>query len=70
MNTVLVKNVGDVWNGVHLQSITGTWQHKALSFSAGLTNQSFGGWQGSSTGRNKEWLPKTQMLANAKLGYR
>lgn len=64
------KNVGDVWNGIHLQSITGTWQHKALSFSAGLTNQSFGGWQGSSTGRNKEWLPKTQTLANAKLGYR
>ena len=64
------KNVGDVWNGIHLQSIAGSWQGKALSFSAGLTNQSFGGWQGSSTGRNKEWLPKTQTLANAKMGYR
>lgn len=37
---------------------------------ASITNNDFGGWQGKSDGRAKEWMPKHQWLTVAKLGYR
>ena len=45
-----------------------TWQNALLNASAGLSTNNFGGWQGNSTERSKEWLPKEQLLGHIKLG--
>ncbi len=58
----------DFWQGVHVQSIGGTWQNKRWDVSAGLSQNAFGGWQGNATGRSKEWLPKNQILGHFKAG--
>ncbi|SFB71108.1 outer membrane receptor for ferrienterochelin and colicins [Flexibacter flexilis DSM 6793] len=55
--------------GAHNQMIGLGWQHKGLQVSGNLTRNTFGGWQGSYTGRAKEWMPKEQYLTTAMLGY-
>ncbi len=64
----LTKNGSEVRQGVHNQSIGATWQNALLNASAGLSTNNFGGWQGNSTERSKEWLPKEQLLGHIKLG--
>ncbi|WP_081681300.1 TonB-dependent receptor [Flectobacillus major] len=64
----LSKKQDAVRQGAHNQSIGGMWQNGTLNVSAGLSSNNFGGWQGNSTGRSKEWLPKEQVLGHVKLG--
>ncbi|MBD2752055.1 TonB-dependent receptor [Spirosoma validum] len=56
--------------GVHIQNAGVTWQQKGWNASAGITNNTFGGWQGQSLGRTKDWLPKDQLFGHGKFGYR
>ncbi|GAB4001130.1 TonB-dependent receptor [Spirosoma daeguense] len=56
--------------GLHIQSAGVTWQKKAWNASAGVTNNTFGGWQGQAPGRTKDWLPKDQLFGHGKIGYR
>ncbi len=56
--------------GVHNENLSVTWQHRPWQFSAGVTRNNFGGWQGASTGRAKAWMPKDQLLTTAMAGYR
>ncbi|OJV16915.1 MAG: TonB-dependent receptor [Dyadobacter sp. 50-39] len=67
---VLEETAGDEYNaftkkGTHNQSVGLTWQHARLQLSGNVTRNNFGGWQGSSTGRAKAWMPKDQMLYTA-----
>ncbi|MCF0061255.1 TonB-dependent receptor [Dyadobacter chenwenxiniae] len=55
--------------GTHNESLGITWQNKALQFSGNITRNNFGGWQGNSTGRVKDWMPKDQMLYSASARY-
>ncbi|GAB4031183.1 TonB-dependent receptor [Spirosoma gilvum] len=57
-------------NGIHIQNAGITWQKKGWNLSAGVTNNTFGGWQGQSEGRTKDWLPKDQLFGHGKIGYR
>lgn len=56
--------------GLHIQNVGVTWQKKGWNASAGITNNTFGGWQGQSIGRAKDWLPKDQLFGHGKFGYR
>ncbi|RAK03261.1 outer membrane receptor for ferrienterochelin and colicins [Larkinella arboricola] len=56
--------------GVHNQNLGVTWQRKGWNAYVGGTHNGFGGWQGLSTTRAKDWHPKEQWLGNVKLGYR
>ncbi|GAB3252676.1 TonB-dependent receptor [Larkinella harenae] len=56
--------------GVHNQNLGVTWQRKGWNAYVGGTHNGFGGWQGTSTTRAKDWHPKEQLLGNAKFGYR
>lgn len=55
--------------GLHNHSIAAGWQKKGWGISAAVTNNDFGGWQGTSSERSKDWLPKDQLLGNIKIGY-
>ncbi|MCF2491549.1 TonB-dependent siderophore receptor [Dyadobacter sp. CY347] len=55
--------------GTHNESLGLTWQNKALQFSGNVTRNNFGGWQGNSAGRAKDWMPKDQMLYSAAARY-
>lgn len=55
--------------GTHNESLGLTWQNKALQFSGNVTRNNFGGWQGGSTGRAKDWMPKDQMLYSSSAKY-
>jgi len=56
--------------GLHIQNAGVIWQRNGWNASAGVTNNTFGGWQGQSTGRVKDWLPKDQLFGHGKVGYR
>jgi outer membrane receptor for ferrienterochelin and colicins len=56
--------------GLHIQNVGLTWQKKGWNASAGVTNNTFGGWQGQAPGRTKDWLPKDQLFGHGKIGYR
>ena len=55
--------------GLHIQNVGVTWQKKGWNASASITNNTFGGWQGQSVGRTKDWLPKDQLFGHGKVGY-
>ncbi len=55
--------------GLHIQNMGVTWQKKGWNASAGVTNNTFGGWQGQSVGRTTDWLPKDQLFGHGKVGY-
>jgi outer membrane receptor for ferrienterochelin and colicins len=55
--------------GTHNQSVGLMWQIKNIQFSGNVTRNNFGGWQGSSTERAKDWMPKDQMLYTASARY-
>lgn len=56
--------------GLHIQNAGISWQTKRWNLSAGVTNNTFGGWQGQSEGRAKDWLPKDQLFGHGKIGFR
>lgn len=57
-------------NGTHIENIGGSWQKNRWQVSGNLTRNFFGGWQGLSTGRAKEWMPKEQWLSTAGFSYK
>lgn len=57
--------------GVHNQNLNLNWSHRSGLYAGGsFTRNNFGGWQGSKTGREKEWRPKDQTFGTATLGIR
>ncbi|MFD2521748.1 TonB-dependent receptor [Emticicia soli] len=56
--------------GTHNEFLGLAWQKKGLQVSGNFTRNFFGGWQGLSTGRAKEWMPKEQYLTTAGISYR
>ncbi len=56
--------------GTHNEFLGLAWQKKGWQVSGNFSRNFFGGWQGSNTGRKKEWLPKEQYLATAGVAYR
>lgn len=61
---------GFVDDGTHNGNLGVNWQKNNWQFSASGTRNNFGGWTGGATGRQKEWNPKDQWLANGRIGYR
>lgn len=51
--------------GTHNEGLGVAWQNERLQLSGNVTRNNFGGWQGSYTGRAKEWMPKDQLLYTA-----
>lgn len=57
-------------DGVHNQNVNATYRFQnGLSVGGSFTNNSYGGWQGDSIGRKKQWQPKDQYLIGGQLGY-
>lgn len=56
--------------GLHNQSLNLGWGYKNWNASGSVTRNNMGGWQGSATGRQKEWRPKDQWITTASAGYR
>lgn len=69
------ESIGDEYDlfrnkGKHIQNINGQYTFdNGLYFSGNFTRNMFGGWQGDSTGRKKQWQPKDQYLTGGKIGY-
>ncbi|MEZ4901680.1 MAG: TonB-dependent receptor [Spirosomataceae bacterium] len=59
-----------VEKGTHNEFLGLAWQKKGWQVSGNFSRNFFGGWQGSNTGRKKEWLLKEQFLATSGLAYR
>lgn len=56
--------------GNHNQSVNARYSFDNGLYAGGsFTRNDFGGWQGDSTGRKKQWQPKLQYLAGGQLGY-
>lgn len=56
--------------GTHNEFLGVAWQRKSLQLNGNFSRNFFGGWQGLSIGRNKEWMPKEQYLSSAGITYR
>lgn len=55
--------------GTHNGNLSADWQKNGWRLAASGTRNNFGGWRGSSAGREREWNPKAQSLASGTLGY-
>ncbi len=55
--------------GVHNRNLGLIFQKKRWAFDGSLTQNDFGGWQGYSLTRSKDWLPKDQLISSARVGY-
>jgi outer membrane receptor for ferrienterochelin and colicins len=58
------------YKGNHTQSFNISTKKNNLYFTAGITHNDFNGFGGDEYGREKTWLPKNQLLGNAKIGYK
>jgi outer membrane receptor for ferrienterochelin and colicins len=57
--------------GIHHESVNVNYNSsKGWNAGATITRNNFGGWQGTYTGRAKEWKPKDQLFATASCGYK
>lgn len=69
------ESIGKEYNlltgdGSHNQSVNAQYSFDNGLYAGGsFTRNDFGGWQGDSTGRKKQWQPKEQYLVGAQLGY-
>lgn len=66
------ETVGDEYGwkeGIHNQSINGGYGWKNMRVRGDFARNYFGGWQGDSTGHEKQWHPKTQYLASGLIGF-
>lgn len=68
------ESVGDEYNsfdnkGSHNGNAGLSWEKGPWQISASGTRNNFGGWTGSATGRQREWNPKDQWLANSRLAF-
>ncbi len=57
------------YKGVHHQNLTINYKKNNWSLIAGGTHNDFNGFGGDAYGRDKDWLPKEQWMANARIGY-
>jgi outer membrane receptor for ferrienterochelin and colicins len=57
------------YKGLHQQNLSLSATKNNWNFMAGTTHYDFDGFGGDSYGRGKDWKPKEQWLANAKIGY-
>ncbi|MCC5930116.1 MAG: TonB-dependent receptor [Cyclobacteriaceae bacterium] len=55
--------------GIHNQSVGAGYRWKNFYTQADVSRNFFGGWQGNAEGRDRQWHPKKQWLANALVGY-
>lgn len=55
--------------GQHIRSLQGHYQWKKWTLESGITQQDFGGWQGTSISRRPTWLPKNQWISFARWHY-
>ncbi len=68
------ESIGDEYNffdkkGIHNEGVNARYAFDNGLFVAGsFTRNEFGGWQGDSTGRKKQWQPKDQYLAGGQVG--
>jgi outer membrane receptor for ferrienterochelin and colicins len=58
------------YKGNHTQGLNISSTQKKWYFSSGITHNDFSGFGGDQYGRQKSWLPKNQLLSNAKLGFK
>lgn len=69
------ESIGKEYNfftgeGNHNQGVNAQYAlDNGLYAGASFTRNDFGGWQGDSTGRKKQWQPKEQYLVGGQLGY-
>jgi len=69
------ETVGNEYNlvrgkGSHNQNVAANYRFKnGLFAGATFTHNEFGGWQGTLTGRAKQWQPKIQYLIGGQAGY-
>lgn len=68
------ESVGNEYNsfdnkGSHSGNLGLNWEQGHWQISASGTRNNFGGWTGNATGRQREWNPKEQWLANSRLAY-
>lgn len=57
--------------GEHVQNVSAGYSFKnGIYFSGSFTRHESGGWQGTYTGRAKQWQPKTQLLPGGQIGYK
>jgi outer membrane receptor for ferrienterochelin and colicins len=57
------------YKGFHTQNINAAFNKNNWHLSTGLTHNEFAGVGGDEYGRDKAWLPKEQLLANAKVNF-
>ncbi len=58
------------YRGAHIQGLNVSLKKNNWYLSTGGTHNDFSGFGGRDFGRDKEWLPKNQLLGNAKIGYK
>lgn len=67
------ENIGDEFRffdeGLHQQSLSVGYKTKSFYSLADFSHNYSGGWQGDSTGREKQWHPKTQWIGSGTIGY-
>ena len=56
-------------SGIHNESVSAAYAKNKFHIRTDLSRNYFGGWQGDATGREKQWHPKTQYLADVLAGY-
>ncbi|SHG25457.1 TonB-dependent receptor plug domain-containing protein [Dysgonomonas macrotermitis] len=70
------ESIGDEYNlfdkkGIHNQSVNARYSFdNGLYISGNFARNRFGGWQGDSIGRKKQWQPKDQYLTGGQVGFR
>lgn len=55
--------------GIHNESLGLGFSKDNLRMRADVSRNYFGGWRGNTTGRERQWHPKTQYLASGLVGY-
>lgn len=58
------------YKGSHMQHVNLIAKKQNWYFNLGATHNEFNGFGGDEYGRAKSWLPKEQLLGNAKIGYK
>lgn len=64
-----VGNEYSLREGIHNQSIFGSYRWKKWYLQGDAAHNYFGGWQGNATGRDRQWHPKSQYQGAATIGY-
>ncbi|MFZ2904962.1 MAG: TonB-dependent receptor [Cyclobacteriaceae bacterium] len=67
------ENIGNEFRffdkGIHQQSVSVAYKTNSFYSLADFSHNYAGGWQGDSTGREKQWHPKTQWIGSGTVGY-